>query len=193
MLKPDPEAGDFTVDSELVGAPLPGDFGIDRAYLETLTLSAARLLVKESLNDGCSLFQYVGHANLNALAAESLFTRSTAGQLINGNRLPVMTVAGCSTGMFATPGYTGLGEKMLMRMGGGAVAVWSPSGSAYNENSSALLAQFMRLRYTEGERVTLVKNSASNSFSSPTWIASSPIGARQFVGGFMILTCGIAW
>jgi hypothetical protein len=42
--------------------------------------------------------------------------------------------------------------------------------------------------------VTASKYSASKRFRSPAWIASSPIGDKQFVGGAMILTdCNALW
>ena len=47
-------------------------------------------------------------------------------------------------------------------------------------------------RYTVGGRVIVTKKSASTSFFMPSRISSSPIGARQSVGGAIILTPWIA-
>jgi len=145
------DGGEFTFDSELLSELLPEGCTVERAYLEEFEPGQAREVIVEGLNAGCGLFQYAGHASLSSLAVERIFGSGDVGTLANGSRLPVMTAATCMLGMFGVPGYTSLSEHLLRHADGGVVAVWAPSGSAYNSASCSLLGEFLRTRYGAGE------------------------------------------
>jgi hypothetical protein len=46
----------------------------------------------------------------------------------NGARLPVVTAFTCLAGQFGFPGQESLSEQLLLNGGGGAAAIWAPSG-----------------------------------------------------------------
>jgi hypothetical protein len=83
---------------------------------------------------GVALIQFAGHGNFTVWSDDAFFDeryvpRDTAG-LFNGQELPWLIVHNCLTGGFHGAEFT-MGEDWLKRDGGGAVAVFAPSGLSY--------------------------------------------------------------
>jgi uncharacterized repeat protein (TIGR01451 family) len=154
MAADDPDvAGNFTADSESVTALLPPDYTATRVDLATTPPAAGRAAILQAINDGVVAFNYIGHGAPDRLAQENLFTTADVASLHNSDRLPVFLAMTCSAGNFATPGYPSLGEAMLLRKGGGAFAVWAPSGLSENPSAVRLDQGFFRGAFVDGEKV----------------------------------------
>lgn len=83
--------------------------------------------------DGAAMMQYVGHSNFNVWSDDAFFAQGWSGRydvedLDNGLRLPWLLAHNCLTGGFHTTMANSMGEDWLKRSGGGAIAVFSPSG-----------------------------------------------------------------
>ncbi len=118
----------FAREAESMASALPSSTTVEKIYLGDRTASEARASVLSSLSSGTSLFSYVGHGGLDRLADEVLLHTSDVPNL--GNRDDAGIVAGfsCSINRFELAGYTSLGEALVIEPGGGATAVWAPSG-----------------------------------------------------------------
>jgi hypothetical protein len=83
------------------------------------------------------LVNYIGHAGISRLAREGLLTTTNMPNLGNGSKLPVFMAMTCAAGRFAIPGSDrSLGEALLLHHGGGAVAIWAPSGISLNSQAA---------------------------------------------------------
>ncbi len=99
-------------------------------------VNAMRGDIKDSINiDGAAVVQYVGHGNHVVWSDDAFFDeryvpRDTE-DLVNGGRLPWLVALNCMTGAFHLREFT-MGEDWLRVDGGGAIAVFSPTGLSYN-------------------------------------------------------------
>ncbi|MCD6586435.1 MAG: hypothetical protein J7K96_11790, partial [Desulfobacteraceae bacterium] len=59
----------------------------------------------------------------------------------------------CAAGNFGYPGMDGFNESMALKADGGAVAVWAPSGFAFNSESAELCKGFYSAIFIGGETV----------------------------------------
>ena len=87
----------------------------------------------DGVSDGASIMQYTGHGNFlvwsdDAFFAQGWFTFNDVDSLNNGVKLPWLIVHNCLTGGFEDNNDVTQGEAWLKRPGGGAMAVFAPSG-----------------------------------------------------------------
>jgi uncharacterized repeat protein (TIGR01451 family) len=130
-------AGNFLGDSEKLVALLPEGVGAHRVYLSQLTLAQARQELKAKLQAGVGYWNYIGHGGLDRFASEGLFLTTDVPSLTN-SVTPFVASLTCSTGRFEVPGWASLGEALVMKENGGAVAAWTPSGLSYNSQALIL-------------------------------------------------------
>jgi len=85
-------------------------------------------------NQGAGIITYNGHSSWHQWNADPVFRWSAVTadndvtHLKNGRRLPVVLEMTCYTGFFQHPEYPTMDESLLRQSGGGAVAVWGPTG-----------------------------------------------------------------
>ncbi|MBA4386563.1 MAG: hypothetical protein C0404_01200 [Verrucomicrobia bacterium] len=138
-----PVAGaDFTSGSEQLAGVIPPEFGVNRVYLSQYALAAARTELLGQLNSGALLMNYYGHAGMDRLSQKGLLVSGDVASLANGSSLPVLTAMSCVIGRFEIPGYDCLAETLVLKQGGGAVAVWSPTGLSKDDDARALAELF---------------------------------------------------
>ncbi|HQJ50551.1 MAG TPA: C25 family cysteine peptidase [Anaerolineae bacterium] len=147
------DGGDFAADSRAVGLALPAGSEATTIALGEVTLSQARAQLLAALHSGAGLVNYLGHAGLDRLAAEGLLTSQDVAGLDNAERMPVAALMTCAAGQFAIPGYDSLAENLVRHSGGGAVAVWAPTGWSINGRARALDELFVRALYGSAQRV----------------------------------------
>ena len=102
--------------------------------------------LKDNLNgadaafDSAAMMQFLGHGNFDLWSDDVLFCANPASpfcvaddtdDLVNGLRLPWLIVHNCLTGGFHGLGTRSFGEQWLKQSGGGAIAVYSPSGLGF--------------------------------------------------------------
>lgn len=94
--------------------------------------------------DGASIFQYTGHGNFDIWSDDDYWDNRTPNPdpetLTNGTKLPWLIAHGCLVGGFHTTQTRSMGENWLKRSGGGAVAVFGPSGLTFNFASHTVTA-----------------------------------------------------
>jgi hypothetical protein len=145
----DPDAaGNFTQSSETVAARIPAETALQRAYMSAGNSGPARGQLLSALNAGTGLVSYFGHAGYGQLADEGLLTNADVPTLVNADRPTVLTAMTCLAGNSSLPGYSALGELLLRHPGGGAAAVWAPSGMSENELAEPLGEALYAALYT---------------------------------------------
>jgi hypothetical protein len=147
------DAGEFPADSDELGTLIPGGYAKERIYLSETNLPEARAALLAGLNRGALLLNYIGHGLPDRYADEGLFVLADVAGLSNGDRLPIVLALTCVAGRYGIPGFDCLSEAWLMKEGGGAVAVWSPTGLSMNHLAKILNQAFVISRFTDGERV----------------------------------------
>jgi hypothetical protein len=112
-------------------------------------IEAMRSAIKDAINgvdgnsDGAAVVQYSGHGNFEVWSDDAYLDERDPPHLRdtldfnNGLRMPLMMAHNCLTGGFHTLLDHSVGEDWLFRQGGGAVAVFSPSGLSFNFLGSA--------------------------------------------------------
>jgi Peptidase family C25 len=129
-------AGDYVQGSDSVAALLPAGLQVGKDYLPAGAtqpqIDAVRAQLIGAFDDGRVLVNYVGHGGLDRLASPGLLTTDDVGQLTGGARSPILTALTCNIAHYAYPGYRFLGEDLIVRAGGGAMAVYAPSGLSYD-------------------------------------------------------------
>lgn len=145
MLADNPdEAGDFPAGSEQLAAHLPAGCSVDRIYLSELPVGEARQRVLDGFEDGAFLVGYVGHAGVVQFANEGLLTLGDVPGMSNGANPPIVAAMTCTAGHFAIPGFDSLGEALVQHAGGGATAVWAPTGFSENDLAVRLNTGFFQ-------------------------------------------------
>jgi hypothetical protein len=124
----DPNAGDFPADSDQVAALLPAAVAVEKVYLSDYDLATARAPMFGRLEGDLGWFNYIGHGNVDRMSAGGLMTVDDVGGLQSTGMLPVVSALTCVVNRFEIPGYASLGEELVLQPGGGAIAVWAPTG-----------------------------------------------------------------
>lgn len=148
-------AGDFATDSDALAGTLPVDTLAGKVYLgQPFTLSEARGEIRNAFADGVGTVTYVGHGGFDRLAAEGLLTSADVPALGNAGRLPLVSALSCNIGIFTFPGFTSLGERLVVQPNGGALAVWAPMGLSLNREATVLGHELLpRLAGRSGDRL----------------------------------------
>jgi hypothetical protein len=96
----------------------------------------SRLAFIDAWNAGALLINYIGHGSSVQMADEQVFLASDVSQLVNGERLPILTAFSCTIGDFANPAGKSLSEKLLLRDGGGVIATVTAARETYPDPNS---------------------------------------------------------
>lgn len=113
-------------------------------YLNTYATGAgstkpgARADIKQNLNDGVAMFNYVGHGSPFKISDESVMIDSDVGSLTNGARMPLFVAASCDVGKFNDPTVQSLGERLVMSSTNGAIGVISATEQAFSGDNAVM-------------------------------------------------------
>ena len=121
----------------------PGHMDRKRIYLHLYQQGDRWDVTKQDIinainGDGVSVMNFIGHGSPFKISDESVFLDNDSDALNNADKLLAFFAASCDVGKFNDPIYRSLGERMLTRVGGGAVAVISATELAYSGQNAAL-------------------------------------------------------
>jgi len=144
--------GSFAADNarlaELVQAPHAVAARLD---LDETAIEPARAEFLDWFNAGAGFIHYAGHGGMKNLGAQNLLTWTNVAEMSNPERPPVVVTLTCLAARYEVPATDSLGEALLRRVGGGAVAVLGPSGLSRNAPATELGEAFYRAILLEGE------------------------------------------
>lgn len=110
-----------------------GETNNDQPYIYT-DAEKLRATFHALFNQGASIVSFHGHSSWHTWGVEEFlrWNRDPAlndvTKLTNGYRLPLVLEMTCYTGYFHHPEYPAIDESMLVKSGGGAIAVWGATG-----------------------------------------------------------------
>jgi peptidase C25-like protein/flagellar hook capping protein FlgD len=142
--KCDPLTWTHLVQTDSIGREhLPAHIDRDYIYLHTYpgedTKPGAKADILDHVNGiGVAVVNYVGHGSPFKLADESVLQTGDLGALHNADRLPAFIAASCDVGKFSDPVNESLGELLVRRTGGGAIAVISSTELAFSNQNGKL-------------------------------------------------------
>ena len=91
--------------------------------------------IRESIEEGTLVWNYSGHGGPTGLGDEEYLTEDLVASLDNADRLPVWVTATCSFGKFDIADFQSLAERVLLRPGGGGVAMLTTVRLVYTSAS----------------------------------------------------------
>lgn len=133
--------------ADLVAAPYAV---AQRIELGAMAFTAARTNLLRWFNVGAGFINYVGHGDIKNLAAEKLLKDTDVAAMANTSRPPVVATLTCLAARYEVPAVHSLGERLMRRVGGGAVAVLGPSGLSQNAPAAELAEAFYRTILQDG-------------------------------------------
>jgi len=145
LLADDPdEAGDFIASSDALALALAGERKAEKVYLsQPHSTDEAHDLIMAALDDGAGVLSWIGHAGLDSLAHERLLEISDLEMLQATDHPSFLMGLTCLMNQFGIPYFAALGEEMLLKPDGGAIAVWAATGFSGNAQAEQLGENFM--------------------------------------------------
>jgi hypothetical protein len=117
------------------------EYNFQKVYLNGITpvstpagtrSPAANAAINGQIFKGVFLVNYSGHGNPQVWAGERILTQDDFNKWNNARMLPFMVTATCDFGQYDHPQYVSAAEKMLLRSGGGAIAMVTTTGPVYS-------------------------------------------------------------
>ena len=142
-------AGDFTAVNAQLAALAGAEYPVATVDLAAQGLAPARAALLNWFGSGAGIIHYTGHGNVNSWSGKGLLKAADVNAL-NNARQPVVVALSCLIGRYEAPGVQSLGELLMQRAAGGAVAVWGPSGLSRNHPAAELGAAFYDLVLQQG-------------------------------------------
>lgn len=130
--------------------------------------------IRQDMNNGNLVWNYTGHGSYSRLAEEVVVDASTVAGWDNASRLPLMITATCDFAPFDNPAYTSLGEQMLLRRQGGAIALMTTTRAVFAYSNRIMNTNYLRAAFTPladgrmptlGEAAMLGKNQTYANYS----------------------------
>ncbi|GAA6136478.1 hypothetical protein NBRC116583_02250 [Arenicella sp. 4NH20-0111] len=155
---------DFANDADEIHSEYLQGFQVEKAYVDTLGVSAARQKVRDQINSGITLTAFFGHSSTNQWSFDGLFTGPDAAGLSNQDKPTVVTQWGCWNAYYVSPNEDSMGHRFMMEGDRGAVAVMGAS-TLTNADSERRLARMVFARLANGERLGDAVTSAKQEYS----------------------------
>ena len=132
------------------------------------------------LNEGTTIFYYVGHGSEDQLSDEQIFTETDISGLVNDLKRPLFMAFSCKVGDFTDTYRSAMAEKFMLSAGGGAIATIAASQVSWiTENNRLSEAFFANLFPGQG---TSLDRSIAESLSQAKSSISAGIldNARRY-------------
>ena len=173
--------GDFPLDAEALAAATFAGSSLERVYLSELALADARSRFLQSMTGGTRFVNWLGHGGTDRLSRAGLLTSADVPSLtISNDHLALLVAASCVINRFEIPGYDSLGEVLVLKPNGGAIAVLAPSALAYNTESRSIDQKvFTALCSTTSPRLGDAVILALRGLVPPTTAPENEVDARR--------------
>ena len=147
----DPAAGDFQAATARLAARTGASHPLaDTIDLNALAINPARTKLTNWFKAGAGFIHYTGHGGVANWSGKNLLKATDVAAMANASRPPAVVALSCLVGRYEAPGVNSLGELLLRKAGGGAVAAWGPSGLSRNDPASLLGEAFYRAVLQQG-------------------------------------------
>lgn len=110
--------------------------------------------VNEAINNkmfnGTLVWNYTGHGSFTRLAEEAILEETSPDNWNNASRLPLMVTATCDFAPFDNPNFNSLGEQLLNRNNGGAIALMTTTRAVFAFSNLIMNSNYFRLAFQPG-------------------------------------------
>jgi len=181
-----PESGQHMRQSEnIVNLYLPKPLDVEKIYLVdyekppgSSNKPGARQEAKQLLNQGTTIFHYVGHGSNAALADEQVLLIEDIYSLNNDGRRGAFIAFSCDVGIYESPVTQSMAEIFVAQPDGGAIAAICASQVSWSTYNDQLSYAFYRNMY-EGRAISLAQ-----TLGKALWDAKIDIGNEygQYLG-----------
>ncbi|SCC52387.1 Por secretion system C-terminal sorting domain-containing protein [Chitinophaga costaii] len=122
---------------------------------------------------GTLIWNYTGHGNYSRLAEEDVLDQASVDAWDNAHRLPLLITATCDFAPFDNPDYLSLGEYLVLKPKGGAIALMTTTRAVYAYANQTINLSYLEAALTPGPTGNLpslgnalmyAKNSVYNNF-----------------------------
>ncbi|NCA81146.1 MAG: DUF11 domain-containing protein [Opitutae bacterium] len=121
-----------------------------RIDLDQMAIGPARASLMDAFHAGAGFIHYTGHGGLFNLSGKGLLTAADVAKMDNATRPPITVALSCLLGRYELPATDSLGELLMRRPQGGAVALLAPSGLSFNAPAMELGEAFYRAVLQDG-------------------------------------------
>ena len=142
--------GLFAAANENLASLVGGKHAADVVDLNATAFTPARNKLLSYFQSGAGIIHYTGHGGVANWSGKGLLKAADVAAMNNANQPPVVAALSCLVGRYEAPGVNSLGELLMRKAGGGAVAVWGPSGLSRNDPAVELGEAFYRAVLQEG-------------------------------------------
>ncbi len=152
------EGNYHTVASEYLATYcIPSSFDLNKIYLAAYPVeitSVGRRIpevnkaIINSINDGTSILNFIGHGSPDLWADEQVFVQSTTIPQLHNPDYFFLTAATCDFGRYDETNYQCSTENLLFLQNGGCIAGFSSSRLAYSAQNNNLIDQFYRIMFS---------------------------------------------
>ncbi|RMG54144.1 MAG: hypothetical protein D6723_05660 [Acidobacteria bacterium] len=150
-------AGPFDLFSDIVADEhLPPEFEAEKIYLNIThpNPDEARQAIRDGINQGRLIVNYVGHSAIQLWAAERLLEvsqcRNDLSSLTNADRWPMVLSLSSVDGFFHFPGFPALSESLLRAKDKGAIGWWGGAGLGLSAGHHLMDVGFFDAVFREG-------------------------------------------
>ena len=144
-------AGDFSDSNAKLAEWVAAPYSVARRIdLDAMAIGPARANLMDAFHAGAGFIHYTGHGGLFNLSGKGLLTAADVAQMDNAARPPITVALSCLLGRYELPATDSLGELLMRRPQGGAVALLAPSGLSFNAPATELGEAFYRAVLQDG-------------------------------------------
>lgn len=143
----------FQTDMEMVAGLLPENISPTRMYAYNPATS-----VHNQISAGALLVAYSGHGSGSSKWGiwppdnTRIYQQAEMANLLNGDKLPFLTVANCRNGLFSESTQTrGMAEEFLLLNNKGGIAVWAPSSYAFPTVDTLMYRALYQTLFNDGD------------------------------------------
>ena len=148
---PADSVGDFSAENDKLAALATDPHAVAaRIDLDDMAIGPARTNFRSWFNSGVGFIHFTGHGDMKNLGKSNLLASANVAAMTNALRPSILVSLTCLAARYEVPSAASLGEALLQRAGGGAVAVLGPSGLSLNAPASELGHAFYAAVYQEG-------------------------------------------
>lgn len=134
-------AGNFPLDMKSLAAGVPSGYSVTTADLQSMNLGQVRTEAFGAFERGDDLLVWVGHGGMDRIDSDGVLTTDDIASLPVAQRLPLFAGATCNVNAFFLTGWASLGERMVARGTGGALASWAAVRASFNEVSVPMVRE----------------------------------------------------
>lgn len=130
--------------------------------------------IKRQMYNGNLVWNYTGHGSYSRLAEEVVVDADAVNEWDNAHKLPLIITGTCDFAPFDNPEILSLGEEILLRPSGGAIALMTTTRAVFAYSNRVMNANYMKMAFAPladgrmpslGEAAMLAKNLTYNTYN----------------------------